>query len=99
MRLSDLAIIHTPKPGGTPAAGSISAEAFLLDSCLRRVWIQRWNSETELAEGVRTGAEAYAFLLRLICGLESRILGETDIFGQFKEAWKTWSADPANSEA
>jgi hypothetical protein len=36
---------------------------------------------------VYKGKEAYFFLLRLTTGLESKVLGETDIFGQFKEAW------------
>ena len=33
------------------------------------------------------GADAYGFLLRLASGLESEIAGETEIFGQIKEAW------------
>ncbi len=34
------------------------------------------------------GADAYAFLLRLACGLESEIAGETEILGQIKQAWR-----------
>jgi len=45
------------------------------------------------AEALRAGAEvysatgAYAFLLRFATGLESAVRGETDVFGQLKEAW------------
>jgi glutamyl-tRNA reductase len=38
------------------------------------------------------GAEAYAFLLRFACGLESRMAGETEVFGQIKESWRDLSA-------
>jgi hypothetical protein len=34
------------------------------------------------------GQEAYRFLLRWACGLESEVQGETDIFGQIKELWR-----------
>jgi len=34
-----------------------------------------------------TGVEAYSFLLRFACGLESRMVAETQIFGQIKRAW------------
>ena len=34
------------------------------------------------------GQDAYRFLLRVAAGLESEIQGETDVFGQFKEAWR-----------
>jgi len=34
------------------------------------------------------GADAYEFLLRFACGLESEIKGETDVFGQLKTAIK-----------
>jgi glutamyl-tRNA reductase len=38
------------------------------------------------------GAAAYGFLLRLACGLESKLAGETEIFGQLKECWAVFSA-------
>jgi len=39
--------------------------------------------ETDL--GVFTGAEAYQFLLEVVCGLHSPVVGETEVMGQFKE--------------
>jgi hypothetical protein len=38
------------------------------------------------------GAAAYAFLLRFCCGLESKLVAETEIFGQIKQAWRDFSA-------
>jgi hypothetical protein len=37
------------------------------------------------------GPHAYAFLLRLACGLESKLTGETEVFGQLKQAWAQFS--------
>jgi glutamyl-tRNA reductase len=34
------------------------------------------------------GADAYAFLLRFAAGLESKLVAETEIFGQIKTAWR-----------
>src|SRR4051812_21261270 len=72
---------------------------FRLDSCLRCLWVlDRETLEAEVGADripcaeVLSGPEAYAFLVRIACGLESRIVGETDIFGQFKEAWQGWRA-------
>jgi glutamyl-tRNA reductase len=36
------------------------------------------------------GQEAYQFLLEIICGLHSPILGETEVFGQFKAFTEGW---------
>lgn len=41
---------------------------------------------TELYEG----KAAYQFLLEIICGLHSPILGETEVFGQFKNFTESW---------
>jgi hypothetical protein len=67
---------------------------FSLNTCQRWLWIsvnfardvmtsRSFGPEYE----VLTGKTAYLFLLKLASGLESEVLGETDIFGQIKEAW------------
>ena len=44
------------------------------------------------------GVDAYAFLLRFACGLESKLVAETEIFGQIKQAWREFSeCSPAPS--
>lgn len=67
---------------------------FAFETCLRRLWIS--NSSANPADrptqpGFGTeryaGVEAYEFLLRVACGLESEIVGESDVFGQLKESW------------
>jgi glutamyl-tRNA reductase len=42
-----------------------------------------------------SGVEAHAFLLRFACGLESRLPGETEVFGQIKDSWRAFSATPS----
>ncbi len=108
MPLRDLIVINrrgdTPLPAGTDWPGE--ADACAVKTCLRDV---RVTANAALAfslagaqamrevDGVEvyTGAEAYGFLLRLACGLESEIVGETEIFGQIKEAWRQFEQDHA----
>ncbi len=77
--------------------------AFCLDTCQRRIWIflSELSSPSQLrghaVEGVFEGQvledqAAYSLLLRILTGLESRIVGETDVFGQFKNAWNEFLA-------
>jgi glutamyl-tRNA reductase len=66
-------------------------------TCLRRIlFLNRFENSAliEAAEGdalfsgsieVYRGREAYGFLLEVICGLNSPLLGETAVMGQFKE--------------
>src|SRR5437868_5009856 len=37
------------------------------------------------------GQDAYLFLLETICGLKSKLIGENEIVGQFKEAYKIYT--------
>lgn len=43
------------------------------------------------------GKEAYLFLLETICGLKSKLLGESEIVAQFKEAFSLYIANEARS--
>jgi hypothetical protein len=93
MTLGSLRVIHLLKEGGV--AQAIEAPgAFVLDSCQRYLWIDAIEMPSQVAEQnpaveVYVGIEAYAFLLSVSTGLASQVIGETDIFGQLKEAWKT----------
>lgn len=75
-------------------------DAFLIDTCQRRVAIVAGSAARSAvgcefpADGALesfSGSEAYAFLLRFACGLESKLVAETEIFGQIKQAWHTFS--------
>ena len=68
---------------------------FCLETCQRWIWIFDSQSlslvnEVNLPPPIEfyQGKEAYQFLIRFACGLESEILGETDVFGQLKESWR-----------
>lgn len=107
MRLELLRIVHLKKNEGV-ASELLESRAlalalpgsFLIDSCLRRIWVCDENILREhgvpvelQSADVLEGTQAYEFLLRVACGLESKIPGETDIFGQVKEAWKKAELD------
>jgi glutamyl-tRNA reductase len=96
MNLSSLRVLHQSKKGVKSLHPAISghSDMVFLETCQRWLWIA--NSEelvqSYLAlEGIEVyrGIQAYSYLLRLASGLESEILGETDIFGQIKAAWRT----------
>lgn len=92
MRLESLRVIHLHKKRVSAFTPLDLPDAFLLDSCQRRIWVCT-DSEIKGASipaeyEVFAGKSAYLFLLRVATGLESMVPGETDIFGQVKEAWK-----------
>jgi glutamyl-tRNA reductase len=84
----------------SPCAGPTAvADAFQIDTCQRRVALlieptvlERLRSHlpADGAVQVFSGSDAYAFLLRFACGLESRLVAETEIFGQIKQAWRAY---------
>jgi len=99
--MAALQVYHAPKktakslglsescPGVCPGFYRGFYPGFYMDTCQRSVWISPLDSAAA-APGVDVfrGYEAYLFLLRFAAGLESEVQGETDIFGQIKEAWR-----------
>ena len=78
--------------------------ALVIDTCQRRVAVVDSGEARNALQahfpadgGLQTfeGHEAYAFLLRFACGLESRLTGETEIFGQVKQAWNHFTQEPS----
>jgi glutamyl-tRNA reductase len=70
--------------------------AFVLRTC-QRTMVLSYQSHpflhTELPKHeVVTGPDAYLFLLETICGLKSKLIGENEIVGQFKEAYKFYAS-------
>jgi hypothetical protein len=88
---------------GARVAGAAASEAhggldyFAIDTCQRRVavvngadmlaLVRREFPDDGALESFE-GADAYAFLLRFAAGLESKLVAETEIFGQIKTAWR-----------
>ncbi len=105
MRLEQLRVIHYPlsaasNPEVYARLGADSVPgAFFLGTCQRKVWVLDGASPVAFDETVEIldGSDAYRFLLRVATGLESQVKGETDIFGQLKEAWKSYAASASAS--
>ncbi len=102
--LSDLRVYHLSKKQtqNNDILPTSKSSVFLINTCLRKIWIT-FDNCSELDEARKTqpidkmiGGDAYEFLLRIACGLESEIIGETDIFGQFKSAWSEFKKQNAN---
>jgi glutamyl-tRNA reductase len=96
---TDLLLIHRPggKAGATLAddLGQNLAEApvwFTWQTCLRQIAVGDEHcfdhSDQNVAlhdlDQVLRGEDAYRFLLEVICGLHSPLVGETEVYGQFK---------------
>jgi hypothetical protein len=101
MSLERLTVVHARKmarEGGVTATPDVLFHsAFPMETCLRRMWISMSASSTtqhRLASSIGAeryaGVEAYEFLLRTACGLESAIAGESDVFGQLKDSWQSF---------
>jgi hypothetical protein len=107
MSLERLTVVHARKmarEGGDASAPDVLLPAaFSLETCLRRLWISPSSAATEPRVAIAidaeryVGVEAYEFLLRVACGLESAIAGESDVFGQLKVAWKSFSASRSDA--
>ncbi len=96
MLLSGLLVLHRHKSSQNSAAPVLSPSTpptFHLQTCLRELWIIH-DSAAGARPAVRDdmeryqGSRAYEFLLRIGCGLDSEIKGESDIFGQLRDAWR-----------
>jgi glutamyl-tRNA reductase len=100
VELRDLKVLNWR---GARVAGVAAAEAapgldyFPIDTCQRRLAICDGPEMLALMRGEFPddgalesfeGADAYAFLLRFAAGLESKLVAETEIFGQIKTAWR-----------
>jgi glutamyl-tRNA reductase len=108
MKLAELQVLHLDAAAFQLTAAELDAvrglsQAWVIATCQRTVIVAAGvEARVRIAERAPaaaraqsfTGAEAYAFLLRFACGLESRLVGETEIFGQIKESWRAFAAAP-----
>jgi len=65
-------------------------------TCVRqmRIGLSDWLQENSEAPKGLTGREAYSYLLEVICGLHSPMIGETEVFGQFRERVLNFNEHP-----
>ena len=80
--------------GPLPEDG-LQGTAFILKTCQRSLVLTFDDypfSSSELpVHEIHSGDSAYIFLLETICGLKSKLIGENEIVGQFKEAYKLYA--------
>jgi hypothetical protein len=97
--MTSLYVAHWHYDGNLPAAHRWpDTDGLPVETCLRRVWVSA-TPPTRAPEGepeCYSGAAAYRFLLEFMTGLHSAIPGETNVLGQFRQAWFRWrTAAPA----
>jgi glutamyl-tRNA reductase len=59
---------------------------FSFQTCLRHLVIASVSAELTSSDEVLVGHDIYRFLLEVICGLRSSLIGETEVYGQFRTA-------------
>ena len=103
MELRDINVLHWRGAHVAATAAPLARSGldwFAIDTCQRRIAIVCGAGAAALArqefpvDGALEsfeGADAYAFLLRFAAGLESKLVAETEIFGQIKQAWREFS--------
>lgn len=81
--------------GVTPAIQDLG-RFFVLSTCQRSLVLSAgdlpFSQEPLPKHEYLEGEEAYTYLLETICGLKSKLIGENEIVGQFKEAYKIFAA-------
>lgn len=86
--LDDLVILHV-HPGAKESL-PIPLHSVQWQTCLRKILFLHRNEicsqsiPVSVSPHVYKGGEAYEFLLEVVCGLKSPLLGETEVMGQFR---------------
>lgn len=81
---------------GTLQDEELMSNAFVLRTCQRTLVLgfnlYPFHHQDLPKHTLVNGQDAYLYLLETICGLKSKLIGENEIVGQFKEAYKIYSA-------
>lgn len=90
--MSDLIIVHHPYQGSVEKK-ELNETGLVWQTCRRRILF--FDEYTFLNYRPTTGEEIYRdieaeeFLIEVLCGLKSPLVGETEVFGQFKLWWQS----------
>ena len=80
---------------GTHPDIELNGKTFILKTCQRSLVLSLNNFPFKYKElpshELQSADSAYIYLLETICGLKSKLIGENEIVGQFKEAYKIYS--------
>ena len=81
--VTGLKVLHCNKK----SIGELGDPWFNWQTCLRQIALghQDWDLQTQHPVQVYHGKDAYRFLLEIGCGLHSPMVGETEVFGQFRK--------------
>jgi glutamyl-tRNA reductase len=81
---------------GTLPPEDLCGSSFVLTTCQRTLVLAFDKHPFEKANlathELKIGQDAYLFLLETICGLKSKLIGENEIVGQFKDSYKIYAA-------
>ena len=83
--IHDFCVYHRSEQG--QKSPSLPTDHWALDTCLRSlVFTEHGEARPQELEGYRRfkGGEAFSLVLQIVCGLHSPLVGETEVFGQFK---------------
>lgn len=87
--MHDLSIFHWDKSKALMPRLNLTAGTYQFETCLRGLLITTQEPMANITkEGpteVMKDAEAYSWLLEVLSGLHSPLLGETEVLGQFRE--------------
>jgi glutamyl-tRNA reductase len=83
--LEDLVVLHHPVKTDEPLPTPLNGLEW--QTCLRRISLLHKSNSTSLSTTPERfeGKDAYNFLLEVVCGLRSPLVGETAVMGQFRE--------------
>jgi glutamyl-tRNA reductase len=94
--MSDLIIVHHPFQAGLTKSGEkkdIRVDGVVWLTCRRKISFFDELSFADYSvsdtEEIYEGIEAEEFLIEVLCGLKSPLVGETEVFGQFKLWWQS----------
>ena len=76
-------------------ADYVAKGAFVLKTCQRTMVLDHQVGGLASADSHKHGKEAYLYLLEVICGLQSKLIGENEIVNQFKTTYQQYTANPS----